>query len=216
LLSAYYALKNIRTNNIINARLDWGKNLKELIAEFVTVGFSLVKIDKEISALKIPALDPKPDQVEKLNEDFRIHFEKYEEQKNKLIKTKSLLHLNLNSNEDLHKNLETQLNRFSEIIDKIQEQLELLGNNLRKSYLAYKEGNFENEKEKLQEEQQRIELQILELENKLYLVSDSVINLSKSILKIEWEITKAGRITTKSKKELREIEINSLLKNLPK
>lgn len=180
-LAAYYAIKQVRVNNIINARIAWLGILKENIALFISLGinYNNTRIDLVHTRDQIqnPNLNNNGELLEYNRVKLKTLIEKENELLNLMVKTLATVILNLNPNEILHKNLEKTGNGFIKYL---------------------REKNYTN-------------TTVVEDDYQKYI--DDLFNLSKAILKEEWEIAKSGKISHMLDKDL-QIMKKGTLENL--
>jgi len=119
-IAGAFALSQIRSNNITNARIEWLQNLKhevtDFLAECAVVDFEqgLQKRIKEKNSDKELPENAK-EIFNKINESFSDHL--------KIIESKhNLILLNLNPKEPLHQKLEKHLNDYMQLVNEIPKQ----------------------------------------------------------------------------------------------
>jgi len=212
IIGAYFALKNIKTNNVINARINWLNQLKGYIADFISKQFTLLRITDELSTLTTAQLDPKETEVDNLNKRIMTKFDEYHYLTSELNKIQTLIFLNLNSDEKLHAKLETVVKDSQGIKSKIEEVLNALLENTKNQYHLHINQNKVSEK--LVKE--KIDIDRVLYKERLNFNSNAnyILDISKTVIKIEWEKCKSGHITPWRKSKLRSLEFNKYIKSL--
>lgn len=120
LVAGIFALSQIRSNNITNARIKWLENLKQVLTDFLSECFILQMkeglskgINERGEKAKIP--ETSMAYLNKINESTIEHL--------RIIESKhDLIKLNLNPKEDLHQKLETLLDNYMDLFNKIPAQ----------------------------------------------------------------------------------------------
>lgn len=127
-LTVFFALYQIRSNNITNARIKWLENLKQVLTDFISEStiFQLKEgVSRGIeqsSQIIIPSETTKV-YLNKINESIIEHLKTIESKHN-------LIKLNLNPREDLHKKLETLLDDYMDLFNQIPTQKTLKSYNI--------------------------------------------------------------------------------------
>jgi hypothetical protein len=127
-LTGVFALLQIRSNNITNARIKWLENLKQVLTDFISEStiFQLkegVSRGIEQSSQLIKPSENTQVYLNKINESIIEHL--------KIIESKyNLIILNLNPKENLHKKLETLLDEYMNLFNQIPTQKSLENYNL--------------------------------------------------------------------------------------
>jgi hypothetical protein len=120
LIAGIFALFQIRSNNITNARIKWLENLRRIFTEFLSE--CMILQFEEGLAKQITAQDASTKvgdstlaYLNKINESYLEHL--------KIIDSKyHLIKLNLNPKEDLHQKLESLLDNYMRLLNKIPTQ----------------------------------------------------------------------------------------------
>lgn len=116
-IAGSYALHQIRSNNITNARIKWLDNLKTLISDFFSECADLIikeNISNEINERRKsePINERMEAQLNRINESLLDHF--------KMINSKhDLIKLNLNPKEELHQKFESLFDAYMALLNKI-------------------------------------------------------------------------------------------------
>ncbi len=127
-LAGVFALSQIRSNNITNARIKWLENLKQVLTDFITEStvFQLKEgVSKGIE---------QSNQKDKISENTKLYLNKIIEstiEHLKIIECKyQLIILNLNPKEKLHQKLENLLEQYMEMFNQIPAQKTLNDHNI--------------------------------------------------------------------------------------
>ncbi|MBP4143236.1 hypothetical protein J3S90_15655 [Flavobacterium sp. P4023] len=122
-LAGIFALSQIRSNNITNARIKWLENLKQMLTDFImeSTVFQLKEgVSKGIEEIK---------QKDKISEDAKLFLNKINDstfEHLKIIDCKyNLILLNLNPKEKLHQKLENLLEQYMNMFNQIPAQKNL-------------------------------------------------------------------------------------------
>lgn len=136
IVTGFFALKQIRSNNITNARIKWLDNLKTLIADFFAECDTLTY--KEVASFGVNErrkLDPKNETAQKLHDDLSLELI----DALRIIAIKhDLIKLNLNPKEPLHIKFEKLLDGYMGIFNTIpktkkdSEDFKMIARNLNK------------------------------------------------------------------------------------
>jgi hypothetical protein len=119
-VAGFFALSQIKSNNITNARIKWLENLKQVLTDFISESSSFQF--KEGISIGISKNNPKAEISEyaqsflnKITESTIDHL--------KIIESKhDLIKLNLNPKEILHQKLEILLDEYMEMFNQIPSQ----------------------------------------------------------------------------------------------
>jgi hypothetical protein len=119
-VAGFFALSQIKSNNITNARIKWLENLKQVLTDFISESSSFQF--KEGISIGISKNNPKAETSEyaqsflnKITESTIDHL--------KIIESKhDLIKLNLNPKEILHQKLEILLDEYMEMFNQIPSQ----------------------------------------------------------------------------------------------
>ena len=119
-VAGFFALSQIKSNNITNARIKWLENLKQVLTDFISESSSFQF--KEGISVGISKNNPKAEISEyaqsflnKITESTIDHL--------KIIESKhDLIKLNLNPKEILHQKLEILLDEYMEMFNQIPSQ----------------------------------------------------------------------------------------------
>ncbi len=116
-IAGFFALYQIKTNNITNARLKWLEGLKLLIAEFFSEVTDLMLKDALSRAIDLRRQDDPKN--EKNNLDYeKLNFEIAG--KLHIINLKhDLIKLNLNLKEPLHQRFESELDKYMDLFNNL-------------------------------------------------------------------------------------------------
>lgn len=119
-LAGVFALSQIRSNNITNARIKWLENLRQVLTDFITenTAFQLKQgISKGIE---------QSNQKDKIPDSTKLYLNKITEstiEHLKIIECKyHLIILNLNPKEELHQKLENLLEEYMNMFNQIPTQ----------------------------------------------------------------------------------------------
>lgn len=123
ILAGIFALSQIRSNNITNARIKWLENLKQLLTEFLSECMVLQLSE----GLKKGLAEKNPN--EPVSDSMKTYLNKINEStfdKLKIIESKhNLIKLNLNPKEELHQKLEKLLDHYMKLFNEIPIQTNL-------------------------------------------------------------------------------------------
>ncbi len=120
IVAGIFALSQIKSNNITNARIKWLENLKQVLTDFLSE-CTILQLKEGVSkgiyekGQKTPVSDNTLAYLNKINESTIEHL--------KIIESKhDLIKLNLNPKEILHQKLEKLLDDYMELFNKIPEK----------------------------------------------------------------------------------------------
>jgi len=159
-IAGFFALHQIRSNNITNARIKWLDNLKLSVADFFSEATGLLMKEGVARAINLRRQnEPNKEQhqldYDKMNHSVMEHLQAIE------LKY-SLLKLNLNPKEKLHVNFEKLLESFMDLINKIPD----ISDNEFRSLL-----------------------------HEITICNSKLIEISRYVIKLEWERTKRSYLS---------------------
>ena len=159
-IAGFFALHQIRSNNITNARIKWLDNLKLSVADFFSEATGLLMKEGVARAINLRRQnEPNKEQhqldYDKMNYSVMEHLQTIE------LKY-SLLKLNLNPKEKLHMNFEKLLESFMDLINKTPDTSDSEYSSLLKE---------------------------------ITICNNKLIEISRYIIKLEWERTKRSYIS---------------------
>jgi hypothetical protein len=127
-LAGFFALWQIRSNNITNARIKWLENLKQILTDFISES-TVFQLKEGVNK----GLDERK-QIAKISETAQAYLDKITEsifEHLKIIESKhNLIKLNLNPKESLHKKLEVLLDEYMDLFNKTSSKQSLTEYNL--------------------------------------------------------------------------------------
>lgn len=127
-LAGFFALFQIRANNITNARIKWLENLKQVLTDFITES-TIFQLKEGISK----GIE-QSNQNDKLPESTKLYLNKINEstiEHLKIIECKyNLIILNLNPKEKSHQKLENLLEQYMDMFNQIPAQKTLNNYNI--------------------------------------------------------------------------------------
>jgi len=156
LLGGFFALTQIRANNITNARIKWFESLRTLLTEFFTASFDLQMKEGVYSGIEerrhlVPITQSTENYLQSIKESSIERLTAFEHKYNLLL-------LQLNPKEPLHIKLEKLITEYTHLHNKIPSS--------------------------------RSQIDFIKLSRTLEAYSDTILLLSRFMLKIEWDKTK--------------------------
>jgi uncharacterized protein YneR len=119
-VAGFFALSQIKSNNITNARIKWLENLKQVLTDFISESSSFQL--KEGVSIGIAKNNPK-EEISVYAQSFLNKITESTIEHLKIIECKhDLIKLNLNPKEILHQKLEILLDEYMEMFNQIPSQ----------------------------------------------------------------------------------------------
>lgn len=116
-IAGFFALHQIKSNNITNARIKWLKAFKQIITDFFSES-SVIQI-KEGVVKGISKNENLDDRLQQINDNLTIS---YFEHLRAITSKYYLIKLNLNPKENLHQKLEVFLDEYMKLLNQIPHE----------------------------------------------------------------------------------------------